>query len=152
MPEDPQDIRDITSFLTETVKVIDEFKNTTEITRLERVTELYVKNHFDFDVKGWGIIESADPKVNPYGAFGLNIDEALELIRYESFILGILYVANPEKTEDWMKSNVFDKMEAELKLKREKMELLIKAEELKQTTETTENNNNTNDNGSNNKS
>ena len=147
MPE-PEDIRDISSFLAETVKVIDEFKNTTEITRLERVTELYVKNHFDFEVKGWGVIDFADPKVNPYGAFGLNVDEALELVRYESFILGILYIANPLKTEDWMKSNIFDKMEAELKSKREKVELLIKAEELKQT----EGKNNTNNDASNDKS
>ena len=136
----------IEAFLAETVDVIDEFKNKTQITRIDRMTELYVKNSFDFHINGWGVFNDADPEINPYRTFGLTMDEALELIRYESFILGLVYIVDPENMEVWMKTNIFDKMEAIVKTKREEVIEMLKSPVANQTeSETTENQDNTND-------
>ena len=113
--------KNISTFLKEKIEVIDEFQNKTEITRLDRMTELYVKNKFDFSINGWGFVEPADLKINPYGAFGLDVEEAMELNKYESFILGICFVEDPENKEIWFKNNIFNKMEEMLKTKRKEV-------------------------------
>lgn len=85
--------------------------------RIERITELVVRNRGTFEVTGWGDISGANPTDNPYGYYGINVNEAMEIIKTEGFILGFMDAAkkgDPDiKDEEWFQSEVFDKIEVQ---------------------------------------
>lgn len=114
-----QQLRSTTDFFDEEVIITNSKDEKITIKRIERITELYIKNGFEFNVTSWGVITAVDNLLlNPYGVFGLTQDEAIELMSYESFILGIEFVINPENKELWYKENIFDFIETEINKKR----------------------------------
>lgn len=78
---------------------------------IERVTQLIVKNRFSLKVDGWGIAEPADEK-NPYGAYGLSRDEALELLSFSNMIYGYSLAKGKVDDEKWYKEILWTKVEA----------------------------------------
>lgn len=109
----------ISEFLNESVE-IEEAGVKVEILRIERIAELYTKNRFNFEVTGWGNFEHAEnPAENPWGVWGLSLDEALELIRYESFILGCEFSDDSLESEAWYTKNIFNPLEAQIRKSRD---------------------------------
>lgn len=80
-----------------------------KISKLRRITILYIKNRGDLKVNGWGIIEPADAN-NPYGVYGLSQGEALELIAFSNAIWGYALALGMHDNDDWFDNNLWSKM------------------------------------------
>lgn len=80
-------------------------KSRPDVSRLQRFTELIIKNGGDWTVTGWGVHRSG----GPYGSFSLEQSEALELIFMNGLVNGFLDCAGKE-AED----RLFQRIEVEI--------------------------------------
>lgn len=88
-----------------------------KMSRLTRLTELFSRNGFTFEVTGWGTLTPHLQNQHSFNMDGLSREEAIELIKYESFILGIRYAISKTSGEEdnvWFKREIFDRFESEI--------------------------------------
>lgn len=78
-------------------------------TFIHRITELYIKNRGSLEIESYGTIEPAD-FANPYGAYGLSEDEAMELIGYSNAIWGYALALGTHDDDKWFNKNLWSKV------------------------------------------
>ena len=85
-------------------------EGTRKITILERMTELFTKNRGSLEISGWGIIDPADHN-NPYLNYGINVNEAMELVAFGNMIYGYAMCIGTIDDKVWWQNNVWSKIE-----------------------------------------